>query len=52
MSFNDPKGNPASSFEVYHGIRQKTDPAYACIGCAMCEQVCNPGAIGATEVKS
>ncbi|MBP1727041.1 MAG: 4Fe-4S dicluster protein, partial [Deltaproteobacteria bacterium] len=31
---------PASLFKVYHGIRQKTDPAYACVGCAMCTMVC------------
>jgi glutamate synthase (NADPH/NADH) large chain len=31
---------PASLFKVYHGIRQKTDPAYACVGCAMCTIVC------------
>ena len=39
--------NNASSsvFKVYHGIRQKTDPAYACIGCAMCTQVCPNDAI-------
>jgi glutamate synthase (NADPH/NADH) large chain len=34
-------GNGHSSvYEVYHGIRQKTDPAYACVGCAMCSLVC------------
>ena len=39
--------NNASSsvFKVYHGIRQKTDPAYACIGCGMCTQVCPNDAI-------
>jgi glutamate synthase (NADPH/NADH) large chain len=31
---------PASLFKVYHGIRQRTDPAYACVGCAMCTMVC------------
>ena len=31
---------PASLFKIYHGIRQKTDPAYACVGCAMCTLVC------------
>jgi glutamate synthase (NADPH/NADH) large chain len=31
---------PASLFKVYQGIRQKTDPAYACVGCAMCTMVC------------
>ena len=39
--------NASSSnvFKVYHGIRQKTDPAYSCIGCAMCTQVCPNDAI-------
>jgi glutamate synthase (NADPH/NADH) large chain len=32
-------------FQVYHGIRQKTDAAYACIGCAMCTLVCPNDAI-------
>ncbi|NTW35161.1 MAG: 4Fe-4S binding protein [Syntrophobacteraceae bacterium] len=34
--------NPATSsaYEVYHGIRQRTDPAYACVGCASCSMVC------------
>jgi glutamate synthase (NADPH) large chain len=34
--------NPVSSnvYQVYHGIRQKTDPAYACVGCASCNLVC------------
>src|SRR5512140_1105832 len=27
-------------YEVFHGIRQKTDPAYACVGCATCSLVC------------
>ncbi|MHC1712949.1 MAG: glutamate synthase-related protein [Solidesulfovibrio sp.] len=31
---------PTSSFSIYHGIRQRTDPAYRCIGCAMCNMVC------------
>jgi glutamate synthase (NADPH) large chain len=26
--------------QVFYGIRQKTDPAYACVGCAMCNLVC------------
>jgi glutamate synthase (NADPH/NADH) large chain len=30
---------------LYYGIRQKTDPAYACIGCAMCNMVCPNDAI-------
>ena len=32
-------------YQVYYGIRQKTDPAYACVGCAMCNMVCPNGAI-------
>ncbi len=35
----------SSVFNVYHGIRQKTDPAYSCVGCAMCTQVCPNDAI-------
>ena len=31
---------------VFYGIRQKTDPAYACIGCSMCNMVCPNNAIG------
>jgi len=36
---------PSSTFEIYYGIRQKTDPAYACVGCAMCSLVCPNDAI-------
>jgi glutamate synthase (NADPH/NADH) large chain len=36
---------PANEYQVYHGIRQKTDPAYACVGCAMCNLVCPNDAI-------
>jgi glutamate synthase (NADPH/NADH) large chain len=36
---------PANVYQVYHGIRQKTDPAYACVGCAMCNLVCPNDAI-------
>ncbi|MCU0555737.1 MAG: glutamate synthase-related protein [Desulfobacterales bacterium] len=36
---------PASAFTVYHGIRQRTDPAYSCIGCGMCSLVCPNDAI-------
>lgn len=36
---------PSSVNSVFHGIRQKTDPAYACVGCAMCNMVCPNEAI-------
>ena len=36
---------PANRFAVYYGIRQKTDPAYGCVGCAMCNLVCPNEAI-------
>ncbi|MBI9085036.1 MAG: 4Fe-4S binding protein [Desulfobacterales bacterium] len=36
---------PGSAMETYYGIRQKTDPAYACVGCAMCTMVCPNDAI-------
>ena len=41
----EPQGASGSTFEVYHGLRQLTDPAYACIGCAMCSMVCPNDAI-------
>lgn len=31
---------PSSLYKVYYGIRQRTDPPYACVGCAMCNLVC------------
>lgn len=31
---------PSNVYQVYYGIRQKTDPAYGCVGCAMCTLVC------------
>ncbi|MEN6437298.1 MAG: glutamate synthase-related protein [Syntrophobacter sp.] len=40
-----PGTTSSNVYQVYHGIRQKTDPAYACIGCAMCNMVCPNGAI-------
>jgi glutamate synthase (NADPH) large chain len=39
------KDTPGAAFSVYHGIDQRTDPAYACIGCAMCNLVCPNEAI-------
>ncbi len=36
---------PANVYKVYYGIRQKTDPAHACIGCGMCTMVCPNDAI-------
>ena len=39
------KETPATAFTVYHGIDQRTDAAYACIGCAMCNLVCPNEAI-------
>jgi glutamate synthase (NADPH) large chain len=36
---------PSALYRVYNGIRQKTDPSYACIGCAMCNMVCPNDAI-------
>lgn len=36
---------PSNVYKVFYGIRQKTDPAYACIGCGMCTMVCPNDAI-------
>jgi len=37
--------SPTNLHTIYHGIRQKTDPAYACVGCGMCNMVCPNDAI-------
>ena len=39
------KDSPATALSVYHGIDQRTDPAFACVGCAMCSMVCPNDAI-------
>ncbi|MGD8252478.1 MAG: 4Fe-4S binding protein, partial [Desulfobacterales bacterium] len=36
---------PKNEYSLYYGIRQKTDPSYACIGCAMCQMACPNDAI-------
>jgi glutamate synthase (NADPH) large chain len=45
----DPSGGikirPETRFTTYYGIRQKTAPAYHCVGCAMCTMVCPNDAI-------
>ena len=38
-------GAQSSEHNIYYGIRQRTDPAYGCIGCAMCNLVCPNDAI-------
>jgi len=34
-----------TDLSIFYGIRQKTDPAYACVGCGMCSMVCPNDAI-------
>jgi glutamate synthase (NADPH/NADH) large chain len=42
VGFQEPPGSTPKS---YYGVRQKTDPAYACVGCATCNMVCPNNAI-------
>jgi glutamate synthase (NADPH/NADH) large chain len=42
LELNAPPGNV---YKLYYGIRQKTDPGYRCVGCAMCNLVCPNDAI-------
>ncbi len=39
------KKRPVNDFKVYYGIRQRTSPAYHCVGCGMCTMVCPNDAI-------
>jgi glutamate synthase (NADPH) large chain len=43
---------PESVFSVFQGIRQRTDPGYACIGCSMCNLVCPNNAIEAVKSET
>ncbi len=43
-SINSKEDN-SNVFKLFYGIKQKTDPESACIGCAMCTQVCPNDAI-------
>src|SRR5210317_990420 len=36
---------PSTEYKIYYGIRQKTDPAYRCVGCGMCNLICPNDAI-------
>ncbi|MCE5242346.1 MAG: 4Fe-4S binding protein, partial [Desulfobacteraceae bacterium] len=39
------KDSSSNVYQVYYGIRQKTDPAHGCVGCAMCALVCPNDAV-------
>jgi len=45
----EPGESPSNTHTFYYGIRQKTDPAYRCVGCAMCNLVCPNNAIIAAK---
>ena len=36
---------PGNVYKTYYGIRQRTSPAYHCVGCGMCTMVCPNDAI-------
>jgi glutamate synthase (NADPH/NADH) large chain len=36
---------PGNVYKTYYGIRQRTSPAYHCVGCGMCAMVCPNDAI-------
>jgi glutamate synthase (NADPH/NADH) large chain len=40
-----PRQETGNTFATWYGIRQKTDPAHRCVGCAMCTLVCPNDAI-------
>ncbi len=39
VDINAPR-QPGNVFKTFNGIRQRTAPAYSCVGCAMCNMVC------------
>ncbi|MDA3833168.1 MAG: glutamate synthase-related protein [Spirochaetales bacterium] len=41
----EPGATQSSDHSMFYGIRQKTDSAYSCVGCAMCSLVCPNDAI-------
>ena len=45
----DPLADATSKNEVYFGIRQRSEPNRACVGCGMCSMVCPNDAITVTR---
>lgn len=41
----DTGATQSSAHSIFYGVRQKTDPTYSCVGCAMCTLVCPNDAI-------